>query len=451
MKFTHDDYDKMMSRWTMARDAAAGEYEVHEKGKLYLPPLKLESREDYNTRVAMTPFFGATWRTIIALRGMLFRKDPDVTVPDSIMDGLKHIDTNGNGFTNFAQTIALESLIVGRVGILDDFPMVDNRLTVADAGMVSPFMTWYATESILDWAYTLNNGRRVLSFVRLLESDVPGIDLEEGEKIHRLLMLTDSGYIQKVVVNDGHEDTQVGNDIVPRMNNSTMNFIPFQPVGADGTTLDVGVPPLMDLITMNFHHYRQSSAYERGCFISGLPTLFVYGNQEDDRQIYIGGATANSFSDPQARAEYVEVKSSFEALKDNIDRKEQQMAVLGARMLESQKRAVESSESLERRQSGEESVLADIATNISDGLEQALKWWVDWQGQDSTDVSVQLNREFLPFRMTAQEITAMMSAYLQGGMSFNTLFHNFERAGLYDENTTMEDEQERIDNSAPRL
>lgn len=451
----HKDYKRMQSRWVMCRDAMAGEYEVHDKTTTYLPALNQEKAKDYQTRLAMTPFFGASWRTIIALRGMMFRKDPDINVPDSIIDSLDNIDNTGQSFISFAQDVALEGLAVGRSGVLTDFSEVPDGITLRDVNEIGfgPFLTMYVAESILDWNHINIGGRKVLSMVRLKEDsgNYQEIELNGSDEIHRILSLTDVGYTQQLVIASGDDDLPISDLIIPRMNGSAINFIPFQPIGVDTLSMSVEIPPLIDLVTMNFHHYRQSSSYERGCFLTGFPTLFVYGNQDDEKIIYMGGGSANSFPDYQTRAEFVSADTKLEALERNLDRKERQMAVLGARMLESQKKGVESAETWQRKQSGEESILSDMSTTISEGLTNSLKWYTEWTGEDSTDVNIELNKEFLPFDMNAQQITAMMGAYIQKGLSYKTLYHNFERAGMYPPESNEDDEKGMIDEGNPGL
>lgn len=448
MKHRHEQYKRMQSRWQMCRDAAAGEYEVHEKTTEYLPKLSQEKDDDYRKRLKRTPFFNATWRTIIMLRGMLFRKEPLIVVPDAMADELLNIDNTGMSLSSFMQDLSLEALTVGRSGVLVDHTQVPQGITSADSEMIGarPFMSMYTTESIIDWEYTNINGRKLLSMVRLNEDteNYNDIEIEEDQEIHRVLKLTDSGYIQQIFIIGDKTEVKFGDDIVPRMNGSSIDFIPFQPIGIDTLKIDVDAPPLIDLVTMNFHHYRQSSSYEQGCFVSGLPTLFIYGNNDNDKKIYVGGAMANSFPDPSARAEFVEVKSNFQALRENLQEKKDEMAILGARMLESRRAGVESGDAWERKQVGEESILSDIATTISAGMTKSLKWYAEWGGYDPTDISINLNKEFLPFSMTSQQITALVAAHNHGTLSYNALYHNFNRAGLYPTGSTIEDEQGNI-------
>lgn len=454
-KFLHPDYQNMQSRWTMCRDAAAGEYEVHNKGELYLPRLEQETDKSYQLRLSMTPFFGATWRTIITLRGMMFRKEPTIEIPDAMQDDLSNIDYAGQSLTSFAQDVSMQALTVGRSGVLVDYSSVPDGVTEADARNAGSrsFMRLYNAESILNWQYRNDRGMKVLSMVRLLEdaSNYDDIELEPSDEIHKVLMLNGNIYQQLIYKVDGQGNENLIQDITPRMQGSTLDFIPFQPIGADSLDMRVEIPPLIDLITTNFHHYRQSSSYERGCFISGLPTANIFGEPNADRNIYVGGTMANVFSDPNARFEYAEVSSEFGGLLKNLEKKEYQMAVLGARMLESQRAGVESEGALARKQSGEESVLADISTTISQGMTQALKWFADWQGYESKDISFQLTKDFLPFAMDAQEITALFSAYLGKGLSYDALYYNYKRAGLYPPGTTIDEERGKINEGVPGM
>lgn len=460
----HKDYLKMKTRWKMCRDAAAGEHEVHEAKTTYLPRLPQETDDAYSIRLMMTPWFNASWRTIIGLRGMMFRRPPTINYPEALKDFISDIDKQGTTLASFLQKIGLEALTVGRVGVLCDYPNTEGAKTQADLVKMAarPFVAMYTAESILDWKYIVVNGARLLSLVRLREGveNHDDIKLEENEELNRILELVDGVYTQRLVksrvvlgsstAKDKDSDIIIaGSEHMVKMNNKPMTYIPFQFIGVDSLGGAIEAPPLIDLITMNFHHYRQSSSYERGCFISGLPTLAVYGNSDTDKDIFIGGATANNFASPQARMEFVEVTSEFNALVKNLESKERMLAVLGARMLEKQNSGVESVDALARKQSGEESILADMAGTLEQGATIFLKWFLDWAGAESKDSSIQLTREFLPFAMDSATITAMMSAYIQQGLSYDTLYYNFEKAGMYAPGTDKEKEVGAIAENAP--
>lgn len=441
----HTQYEAMQLRWQKCRDAAADEYTIHSKKTIYLPKLQDETDSNYLTRLNMTPWFGATWRTIAGLKGMMFRKPPQITAPESMQEYVDNIDNSGTSLTSYLQRLSTEALTVGRSGTLVEYTKIENAATMADAAPLKPraYFTFYAAETILDWKTFVYNGKKSLSYVRL--SIDPDRELKDNESMNLILELIEGKYQQRKVIIDG-KGNEVQVDLsMPLMNNKPLNYIPFQIIGTDSLEIDVEIPPLIDLVNLNFHHYRQSSSYERGCFLSGLPTACVYGNSDETKVIYLGGSTANSFENPQARMEYVEVKSDFGALVKNLEMKEHQMAVIGARMLERQNKGVESAEALARKQSGEESILADIATTISEGATRLLRILADWQGIESKDIRVDLNKEFLPFAMDSAMITALMSAHIQGGLSYDALYYNFDKAGMYPPGSSKEAEQNAID------
>ncbi len=414
------DYNNMSERWKRCRAASAGEDEVHNGGEAWLPKLAEEKEDEYRKRLKMTPFYNATWRTIIGLRGLMFRKDP-ILSDEKYNDLLRDVDGLGLNYVELCKLVALECLTVGRCGVLVDYS--DDK----------PIIAVYVAENILDW----NKNK---TYVRLYDGKT-----EDGfGEVHRVLQIDDFGfYLQRIVHVKDNKETLV-DEIYPQINSKKFDYLPFTIIGVDSLDYDVEIPPLIDLVNVNMHHYIMSSAYERGCFLSGLPSMFIYGNRDDTKKIYIGSTVANSFPDPQARAEILEVKGNFGALKENLLNKEAQMATLGAKMLEPQKAGVEAEGTLERRMSGDESVLADMASTLSSGLTNVLYIYLAWLGNDDADFTVSINREFLPSRLTAQEISSLFMAWQGGAISHNTLFYNYKRAGLVQEGVELEEEQGRI-------
>jgi hypothetical protein len=118
----HPDYKTFSSKWKRTRDVIAGEDAVHTAGVAYLPKLKDEGAREYQARRDRTTFYNATWRTVSALLGMLFRKEPNIQVPTAIEDFLDDITQSGVPFNVFAEEVAFEVLAPGRVGILVDHP-----------------------------------------------------------------------------------------------------------------------------------------------------------------------------------------------------------------------------------------------------------------------------------------------------------------------------------------
>jgi hypothetical protein len=153
------------------------------------------------------------------------------------------------------------------------------------------------------------------------------------------------------------------------------------------------------------------------------------------------------FPDPDAKAFYLEFNGQgLGALEKNLDRKEQQMAILGARMLSEDKKAVEAAETASIHRSGENSILAGIAQNVSNGLTMALQIFDEWAGGNGK-ATIEINREFLNMPLSAQELTAMVAAWQAGAISQETLFFNLKAGETYPDDLTFEEEQGRIDSN----
>lgn len=452
VKTQHPDYISVSSEWKKCRDVAAGERAVHAAREEYLPRLSEESNDSYDLRIGMTPFFNATWRTIAGLRGMLFRKPPTVDAGASILKELDNIDLAGTSMDDLAQETVEEALTVGRVGLLVDYPQVADidLITQADikARGLRTTISLYKAESIINWKVATRGGGRHLTMVVLLErATLEGkTEFDHGsEDRYRVLDIFNGAYRQRIFrVNEKEEDVLLSESF-PLMNNQTMGFIPFVFIGVDKIGPEVDDPPLIDLINTNLKHYGQATSYERGCFFSGLPTMFISGHEHDNEHpIYIGGGIANCLPSQGAKAYYVEVTGNFSALRTNLEDKKREMAVLGARMLEEQKLGVEAAEAIARRQNGEESFLSAIAQTVSKGLTQAINWFAMWQNVEGEN-KYEINRDFVPTKMDAQTLTALVGAWQMGAFSKETLFENLKQGEIIDDSVTFEEEESRTE------
>jgi hypothetical protein len=466
VRTVHPDYEKMLTLWERCDHAAEGEHAVHAATTAYLPKLAEEDMaRDYPARLNRTPFFNATWRTISGLKGMLFRKPPQVVVPSAIQPYLSDVDMAGTPLDIFAQDVAEELLTTGRIGVLVDRPPMPvnedgSPLTVAQAEALGlrPMLQTYDADEIINWKeQRIGNVMQLTLVVLKEEAALAGDEFGHAcEDHYRVLDLFNGAYRQRVFrITDKGEDEQVGPDVFPLMNGKTMTSIPFVFIGVDDVGAEIDSPPLLDLVEMNLHHYQVSADYEHACHFSGLPTLFISGyradpNDPNNKAIYIGGSAANCLPDPTARAYFVETSGNFTALRDNLNEKKAEMAVLGARMLEQQQRAVQSAETLQTRSAGEQSQLAGMAMIQSLAMTKVLRIFADWAGE-SGEVSYKINTDFIPSGMTAQELTALVASWQAGAISEQVLFDNLQKREVIASGVTFEEEQARKVSQTPQL
>lgn len=467
VKHQHPDYVAMSGKWKRCRDVAAGQDAVHAAKAAYLPKLKDQTDDDYSAYVQRALFFGATWRTIAGLVGMLFRKPPAIEAPAGVTEFLADITTGGVPFHVFAQQVSEESLTVGRVGVLVDYPQAPEVRTRAEelALNLRPSMQLYQAESIINWRTSTVNNQHIVAMVVLTEShSEPKDEFEDvTETRYRVLDLVEGVYRQRLFRvkkdNTGKEvDEQIGADMFPAMGGKKLSSIPFWFIGTDDITTKVDEPPLIDLVDVNLSHYRTTADYEHGCHFTGLPTAVVSGynpqaNAEGvvTEKLYIGSTAAWVFPDPTATAVYLEFTGQgLGALEKNLDRKEAQMAVLGARMLSAEKKQAEAAETAAIHRTGENSVLAGVAQTISLGLTMAIKTFCEWAGA-AGDASIDLNRDFFPMPMTPQMMKELVAAWQSRAISFETLFSKLQQGEIQATDVKVDDEKERIEAEGPAL
>lgn len=462
---TNAQYNEHIEQWQRCRDVICGQDAIHARGETYLPKLIDQEPKEYENYVKRATFYNATWRTIAGLVGMLFRKPPQIDVPDAVAELLQDVTLSGTPFPLFLQEVSLEVLGSGRVGVLVDYTEAPKKadgtaLTQADAKAMQlrPTMQLYRTESIINWRCGQSGSAKVLTMVVLKERHPVSKDeyVEELEDRYRVLDLDPSGFYRVRVFKcdaTGREE-QIGSDVYPLMSGKKLPYVPFVIIGPDGLSVDAGDPPLIDLVNLNLSHYRTNADYEHAAHFVGLPTPVITGYTPtvEGEKLYIGSGSAWILRDPAAKAFFLEFTGQgLSALKEILSTKEQQMAVLGARMLEPRMKGVESAEAASIHRKGEESMLSSVAQAISLGAEQALTWFTEWAEQDATEIDVEVNRDFYPAPMSPLMLTSLVSAWQTGAISDQTLFDNLQAGEIISESTTLEDEQAAINTAPPKL
>ena len=463
VEIQHPDYTKMISQRKRCRDVIAGQDAVKDAGKEYLPVLTEQKDVDYKAYKLRAKFFNATARTVKALTGLILRKPPTIEAPDGIKNLLKDTTLTGKDIFVFISELVEEGVGVDTPGILVDYPtQSSDGMTVADAenNNLRPTMQMYPCESITNWKHERIGNATVLSLVVLKEeADVEGDsefdhNTEERYRVLDLVRRTGKdisdgeGFVYRVRVfrvikSDGAEDKkqeQVGSDLYPLMNNKPLSYIPFE------INLPIEEPALIDLVDLNLAHYRTSADYENGCHLTGLSQAVITGHQVDEgEKIFYGSPYAWVFASPDAKAQILSMDNDFVALTGNLEKTEQQMAILGARLLIAEKKDSETAQTAQIHRMGEQSILSERAQTISTLLTKSLVTFAEWAGSPGK-WSITLNREFAPVGATPQEIAEWLKGWSMGAPGFSDaeLFSRMERREMLSDDVTLEEEQERI-------
>lgn len=471
----HPYYVEMKETWKKCRDVVAGEDAMHNAKDTYIFKLKDQMPEDYTSYVLRTPFYNATSRTLGGMLGMLFRKDPVVEVPDAIEEWVDDIDLQGTTLVDFLKTISEELLTVGRVGVFVDYTVLTDALTepltIAKAEQLGlrPIVALYRAEDVINWRFSRINNVWSLAQVVLREVYTePAVDNtgkvsefeNSSEDRYRVLDIDPDGFYRnrEFRINKNGKDELVSL-VYPLKNGQRMQKIPFEMFTDKGLTFKPRNPPLLDLINVNVSHYRTSADYEHGCHFTGLPTFFISGYKspisepgQPAERIMLGSQSAILLSDPQAKAGFAEFTGQgLKSLQDNLDRKENQMAVLGARMIAGEKKAAETATTTAIHRTGENSVLSAISISASNGMTEILTLFVEWGlGSVSEDaVQVKINKDFLPVTVDGPTLTAYVQAWQAGGLKDEEFFDLIQRGDLVEADVTFEQHQSMPNTGKP--
>lgn len=426
---THDQYNYHAPDWAMIRDFCAGSRAVKDRGEIYLPKLDDQTPAEYEAYKRRAKFLNATQRTIAGLVGVVFRRQPLINLGPSnarLTKFLSNITQDGAPVEVLARNIVEETIRMGRYGLLVDRP--------ADGGQ--PYIAEYKAEHIINWRQRCSGGRKwvdqvvVAEYVdapapdgfgtvfsqhwRELQLEVSGDDVVYRQRTHMLL--------------PGEPDPRRPHEPPPEVWHSSSAItpvnrgvpfreIPFVFVGPNGLTADCQRSPILDIVDVNLHHYLNSADLEHGRHYCGLPVWSVSGFVGNEGEVnYTVGPNKVWLVPQDGEAKLLEFTGQgLKALETAVQEAKSDMALLGARLIGTQARvASEASDVATMRERGEHATLWGIVDSCERALTKALQYWVEWQDGDPSEVSVQLNKDFVEAKMEYRDLLQLMRAWQEG-------------------------------------
>lgn len=444
------DCAEMKTKWTRLRDCFGGRDTILKAGARYCPDLvalDAVANEAYRTR---GNFYNAVKRTTEGMTGAIFQEPAEVEFPEKIKPYLDDITLTNVPFEMFAQSVGWEVMLVGRRGVLVDMPVVpatDNR----------PYCVAYAAEDIISWRTSRIGGDDTLSHLVLKETlEMP--DEKDPFVIktvcqYRVLQLvgqvcTVEVYQEKKTI-QGTEYVSSGAPSTLLRRGVALDFIPFVFFNPTNNTPDLETPPLIDLADVNLGHWRNSVDFEYGLHLVALPTPWVAGAKNSDTGPLPIGPSRVWELDVQGQAGMLEFSGQgLAAIVTAMSEKKKQMATLGARLLEDSATVQETASAVRMRHAGDVATLRAIAGSVELGLTMVLQivaWWAGTEALPAdTEVSVELNKEYLNIKATSNDVMAALQALQAERISYETWWHILMTGGWGREGVSAEIEQEAI-------
>ena len=480
VQFTREELRAVLPLYKLVQDCIGGSHKIKENGTRYLPaPNSTDQSEEnqarYDAYLLRAVFYNVVRRTVYALVGQIFLRDPQVDVPAGL-DVLK-LDATGENVTleQVAKQVALHVLSIGRSGIHVDFPTTLSGVTAAQKANndFRPIITAYSGAEIINWRKALRGSRQVYTLIVVREDYTTGDDGFEARtgsqyKVMRLVPKAQATTLIQQQANwndtDGNAiaalDTSDVTDVYmlevwrgqyssistvagaftlaeqyfPKDSTGQyLNEIPWQFVGADENDDSVDHPPMADMAEINIAHYRNSADYEESCFIVGQPTPFVSGVTEEWNQNVLKGTiqlgSRGVIALPNGGTAGLLQASENKLVSEAMAAKERQMVALGAKLVE-QRQVQRTATEAQMEGTADTSILANIATNVSNAVEWACKKACIFTGDDPDSVSFILSTEFDLTRMDPTERAELLEEWVTGAIAFTEMRANLRRGGV---------------------
>lgn len=445
------DYKEMLPKWKRLRDCFGGRDTVLAAGKLYVPDLDGTNKEGNDAYRARGSFFNALAQTVKGMNGSIFQNEPKVEMPKSLEGFLKDVTLTNVSFEMFASEVGKEVFLVGRYGVLVDFPVTGKR----------PYLVGYSAEQIINWRVARRDGDEVLTMLVLHENveEANPNDMFAQDCVEqwRVLWLDQNVAKQQMWRENPDKKSadkfiKFGDEVILRRRGETMDLIPFVFMNPSDSAPDIEQPLLIDLADVNLGHWRNSVDYEHGMHLVAIPTPWVSGlkgSANPNEPLKMGPKVIWEL-EPQGSAGMVEFTGQgLKTISDAMSEKKKQMATLGARLLEDAATTSETATAVRMRHSGEHATLRSVASSFEQGLTLVMKlvvWWMDGQAGKPADIDVEvtLNKEYLNVRASSQDIQVALTALQAGEISYETWYEFLRTGGWSRPGVSAEDEMKAI-------
>lgn len=423
---THPQYDKRAGQWKRCRDVYEGTDAVKNAGEAYLPKLSGQKDEEYKAYQKRAQFFEATTRTIEGYVGAVMRIDPVVNgdMPEA---WATDITNTGINLKDFIATRIVEQLLMGRQGIL------------VDRNEQRPYLTGYTTEAMTNWS----SAYVVLKESVTVPKDGDKYDLETIEQ-YREITKSENGTVVHNIYRKSKETEEwaLVDTIEPTKRGNGIKSDLFIPLTLDGQNFNPEKPPLLGLVDVNLSHYMTSADLEHGRHFVALPTPVIITGASFEGDLHIGSGKALVLPE-DSDAKYLEFSGQgLKALETGSQEKREQMAALGAQVIQGQKNQAEAAETVRLKQNSETSILTRAVQTVENAMNKALAMMAEWEGV--TVPTVKINTDYIDSKLTPQEMTALMGAWQGGAISLETLLWNLQRGEVINPDTDLNSEIDRI-------
>jgi hypothetical protein len=445
--------EEMFKDLPMLQALMGGTDSMRKAGSTHLPMWQAEDPLYYETRLQKATLFPAYSRTCEVLAAKPFSKPITLSekLSTRVQDLCKNIDNQGRSLHVFGAALLEHALAYGMSGIMVDAPntkqvpteRADGQLSVADEQKynIRPYFVMIRAEDILGWKVKYDNGKPVLTQLRLLECAVE----EEGEfhdkQVEQIRVLEPGKWTtyRKRSAGDGRQEWAKFED-----GTTKLKVIPFVPVYGQYEGFMCSKPPLIDVAFMNVEHWQSKSDQQTILHIARVPILCAIGG-DDKTQIKVG---ANAAINVAIGGDIKFVEHSGRAIgagKESLADLEEQMRQAGAELLVLKPGDVTATQIHSENEAGM-CALQRIALDCENAMDQALKIMSEWLGDTVVeDGAVKLFNDYGAATLAEASLDLLIKMNMSSKLSDETLFKEAQRRGMVSAEIKWDEELDRID------
>lgn len=450
--YRHPAYNEFSPEWELISDCVDGERKIKKQRKKYLPHPSMDSINDdpndvrYSSYLNRAAFINATGRTLSGLLGIAFNKPPKIELSGAVSCIENDADGEGQPLSQMIRDALSQNLKRGRAGILTDYTErgIQTELTKG-----RPILRLFTAKEIINWRVT--KGKTSLIVVHYVEPE----DDENNFEIKLVNCWIELRLIKNVAYSKRWKESNEGiieEEYVALKDagGNELNEIPWSWIGASNNDHTPDAPPLSDIAYINIKHYQAEADIAEAAHTVGQPMValtgltdawaskfmpngFVVGSRKGVL-LPVGGDL--KFGQPEDRNIIITV----------AERREKQMAMLGAKLVERNSSARTATQAGDEAQT-DNSVLSLCAGNVEQAINRAIEFAIRFAG--SGEGKVELSKKYDIAQLDSQGITSLMAAVQSGGLRLIDFIRYQQRVGLISSDESPEDILEQLSEQEP--
>lgn len=448
INYRHPAYSEFLPEWQMVGDCVDGERAVKKQREKYLPhpgdegQNSEQDRERYKAYLKRAPFINATGRTLTGLIGIAFNKPVKIQLSGKLTAIESDADGEGQPLTQLIRDALSQNLQRGRAGILSDYTSGGTQ-TVATAGR--PVIRLFTAKQIINWRVTNNKTSLVVlhyqepvndpdSFELVMKDFWLELRLINGLAMSRKWQESDKG----IQANEWVELKDAGG--------KRLEELPWAWIGAVNNDHTPDAPPLADIAYINIKHYQAEADIAEIAHTVGQPTIAIseVSQQWVDKNLKGVKVGARNGLMLPVGGKLSMVQAEDRNLPITVaERREKQMAMLGAKLVERNTSARTATQASDEAQT-DNSVLSLCAGNVEQAVNRALSFAVAFAG--SGEGQIELNKRYELSQLDSASLTAMMAMVQSGQMRLIDFIRYQQSIGLIDQQEKPEHIEDELRN-----